>query len=205
MPPNSPEATLAAPDGEQLLVGRRSGSHPGRRRAGRRSTPRQDPRAPRPHPRPSSATRSPESTDGSPGVGSPRGTGPTTSTPRACRSSAAEAARPPTSTTSPHGNRGASRWPPNRTRSETADTITVARSASPRVRLAPRAPTRSTTWPGGVGTPSRWGISPRMMRMVRPSTKPVTIGLERNSATHPIPRRPAASRTRPEPSASAAV
>ena len=41
--------------------------------------------------------------------------------------------------------------------------------------------------------------------MVRPRTKPVTIGLERNSATQPIPRKPAATRTRPEPSARAAV
>ena len=33
----------------------------------------------------------------------------------------------------------------------------------------------------------------------------MTIGLERNSATQPTPRKPAVSRTRPEPSASAAV
>ena len=44
-----------------------------------------------------------------------------------------------------------------------------------------------------------------MTRRVRPSTKPVTIGLERNSAIQPIPRKPAASRTRPEPRANAAV
>ena len=41
--------------------------------------------------------------------------------------------------------------------------------------------------------------------MVRPRTKPVTIGLDRNSAIQPMPRKPAATRTSPEPSASAAV
>ena len=41
--------------------------------------------------------------------------------------------------------------------------------------------------------------------MVRPSTKPVTIGLERNSATQPMPRKPAVTRTRPAPRARAAV
>ena len=36
-------------------------------------------------------------------------------------------------------------------------------------------------------------------------TKPVTIGLDRNSAIHPIRTKPATTRTSPEPSASAAV
>ena len=44
-----------------------------------------------------------------------------------------------------------------------------------------------------------------MTRIVSPSTKPVTIGLERNSATQPIRRKPAATSTRPDPSARAAV
>ena len=41
--------------------------------------------------------------------------------------------------------------------------------------------------------------------MVRPSTKPVTIGLDRNSAIQPMRRKPAAMRTIPAPIASAAV
>ena len=75
------------------------------------------------------------------------------------------------SSTSPHGTHLASRGPPKRTRSATTETITVTRSASPRPRFPVRAPTRATTWPFGVGTPSRFGSSPRMTRMVRPSTE----------------------------------
>ena len=41
--------------------------------------------------------------------------------------------------------------------------------------------------------------------MTRPSTNPVTIGLDRNSATQPMPRKPAASMTSPQASARAAV
>ena len=44
-----------------------------------------------------------------------------------------------------------------------------------------------------------------MTRIVSPSTNPVTIGLERNSAAQPIRRKPAAISTRPEASARAAV
>ena len=84
-------------------------------------------------------------TDGTAGVGSPRGTGPTTSTPCALRSSAFETARPAISTTSAHGTLRASHWPPNRTSSATAEMTTVVASASPRLRLLPSAPTRSTT------------------------------------------------------------
>ena len=41
--------------------------------------------------------------------------------------------------------------------------------------------------------------------MVRPRTKPVTIGLDRNSAIHPIRAKPATTSTSPEPRARAAV
>ena len=44
-----------------------------------------------------------------------------------------------------------------------------------------------------------------MTSTTRPNTKPVTIGLDRNSATQPMPRKPATSMTRPQASASAAV
>ncbi len=44
-----------------------------------------------------------------------------------------------------------------------------------------------------------------MTRIVRPSTKPVTIGLDKNSAAQPMRRKPAAISTRPEARAKAAV
>ena len=68
-------------------------------------------------------------TDGTAGVGSPRGTGPTTSTPLAARSSAFETARPATRTSNAHGTLRANLGPPNRMSSETSERTTVVRSA----------------------------------------------------------------------------
>ena len=55
------------------------------------------------------------------------------------------------------------------------------------------------------GIPNSLGISPMTITATRPNTKPVTMGLERNSAAHPRRSSPTASRTRPDPMASAAV
>ncbi len=65
--------------------------------------------------------------------------------------------------------------------------------------------TRSCTAPLVVGIPSRLGISPMMMRMTRPKTKPVTIGRDMNSAAQPSRARPPMSRPMPAPMASADV
>ena len=56
-----------------------------------------------------------------------------------------------------------------------------------------------------TGMPSRLGSSPMITRMVRPKTKPVTMGLDKNSATQPTRRNPARTKTAPAASAMADV
>jgi hypothetical protein len=65
--------------------------------------------------------------------------------------------------------------------------------------------TRSWTEPDVVGMPSRLGISPMMMRMTSPKTKPVTIGRDMNSAAQPSRAMPPMSRPMPAPMARADV
>jgi len=48
------------------------------------------------------------------------------------------------------------------------------------------------------GNPSNVGISPTTIKIERPNTKPVTIGLERKSATQPSRSNPAIIRMSPE-------
>ncbi len=68
-----------------------------------------------------------------------------------------------------------------------------------------RPPSLWKTLPDVGGTPSRLASSPTMITTVSPKTKPVTIGLERNSATQPTPSSPAAMSHSPEAIASPAV
>ena len=62
-----------------------------------------------------------------------------------------------------------------------------------------------STSPWGAVMPMSFGTSPMMTRIVSPMTNPVTIGLDRNSATHPTFSRPVATSTSPAPNASATV
>ena len=71
--------------------------------------------------------------------------------------------------------------------------------------LSAKADIRCRTSPGVTGMPSRLGSSPMITRMVRPKTKPVTMGLDKNSATQPTRRNPARTRTAPAASAMADV
>ncbi|MCU0283770.1 MAG: hypothetical protein MUD13_07715 [Candidatus Nanopelagicales bacterium] len=62
---------------------------------------------------------------------------------------------------------------------------------------------RLPTEPGSTGIPRMFGSSPMITRMVRPSTNPVTIGLDRNSASQPIRSTLATMRIAPAASAMA--
>jgi hypothetical protein len=133
----------------------------------------------------------------------PVGTGPTVTTPRSASPSAAERAIPPTSTMRPQGTLGANREPTNRiTRAPTprAAVMGVNCWISPRIDHA-----RLMTSPETGGSPSRLGISPRMMRSTSPKTNPVTIGRDMNSAAHPRRAIPPMRSPTPAPIASADV
>ncbi len=103
----------------------------------------------------------------------------------------------------PHGTRGARRAPPNRSSSAPPPITAVSRSASSSA-LNVRTMTPMTS-PGGLGTPISTGSSPTTMVRVRPNTKPVTIGFDRNSATQPMRSKPKIRRTSPVARASAAA
>ena len=91
----------------------------------------------------------------------------------------------------------------NSTASALTPTVTVRRSTWS--ILSAKADIRCRTSPGVTWMPSRLGSSPMITRMVRPKTKPVTMGLDRNSATQPTRRNPARTRTAPAARAMADV
>ncbi len=71
--------------------------------------------------------------------------------------------------------------------------------------LENRAEVLENTVPAGTETPTSLGISPTITMRLSPNTKPVTMGLDRNSATHPMRSSPAATSTSPAPIASPTV
>ena len=79
---------------------------------------------------------------------------------------------------------------PNTTASEAAPTITVARSASPRVRN--HEPSSRSGFVPETSVPVSFGSSPITTSMAAPNRKPVTTARERNCAIHPM--RSSASR-----------
>ena len=182
-PPKMPELTLPTPTASSSWLASTRASSVAYSRA-----------ALRPSASPTNATAAParitwlqsdNGIPGSDGVGRPWGTSPTTRTPSAARSRALDATSPTSSVTNAHGTFGASFVPPNIRARETTPTTRVCgwMSSRPVARFWMRA---MTSVVGGPGMPRMLGSSPMITRMVSPRTNPVTIGLERNSATQPM-------------------
>jgi hypothetical protein len=202
-PPKRPLARFAPPVATRSLSA--SMRYPPRA-ANRRAalSPSARPTRARAAPDPTTHSSSDAGTPGRPGAGSPAGTSPTVAIPAPSQSSKVEAAMLTTTRIRAHGTRGKSAPRPNSTARERAATSAVARSHSTRKPLS-RSPMRATTSSDRTSTPTMRGISPTMTSTVSPKTKPVTIGLLKNSATQPTRRRPRTIRTTPAPSASATV
>ena len=204
IPPNSPEARLAAPvatNSRSSAAGSLMSVPFENVRAA--ASPSAIATAPMASPPVTIAGHCPRSSTGSPGSGSPLGMSPTTTTPRPASPSRSETTIPATSTTSDHGTRGASREPTNSTTRAPTPSARVSAWNSGRSRAM--ATSRSRRLPFGLGSPDSPGSSPTTMSTTSPATNPATIGSERNCATQPARSSPTTSSATPAVSASAEV
>ena len=133
------------------------------------------------------------SSDGTCGRGRPRGTGPTSATPRAPRSKMTEPTRPPTTSTRAPGTFGSAKRSPRMTASATSPTSSVVRLRSPRPRAHDANSCHAFTPSDEV--PVSLGSSPITTSMAAPARKPVTTARDRKLASQPS-LRTATSRNR---------
>ena len=149
-----------------------------------------------------SSHRSSRGTVGTVNGGTPSGIGPTTATPRSCRSSRVTVAIASTTATSTPGNRGSARWKPRISTRLAAPTARAAPTVSPSTRPCTNPAPSSTRLSASTEKPRSLGSWPTTMVSASPFMYPTCVGFDNSSATNPSRKTPASTVIAPTSNAS---